>query len=197
MLTATLTPTSAAPLDASHQREIAAAADQVKPIRRAIRVASFNAWSTLIVAVCSAPFALLSIDGYVVFAALAISAYNEFRGRRRLVDFDPSGATILGWNQLFLLAVITAYCLWAMYNGLTGENQIAAELANNEDVKAALGDVGVLYRQLTVLVYGSVIAISAIFQGGNAIYYFTRRAVVEDYLATTPEWLVDLQLATR
>jgi hypothetical protein len=32
-----------------------------------------------------------------------------------------------------------------------------------------------------------------VFQGVNAIYYFTRRRHVEAYIAQTPEWIRDLQ----
>ena len=45
---------------------------------------------------------------------LSIVAYNEFRGRKRLLNFDPSAATMLGWNQLGLLAMIVVYCLWML-----------------------------------------------------------------------------------
>ena len=44
--------------------------------------------------------------------------------------------------------------------------------------------------------YGSVIALSVIFQGGNALYYFTRRKHVEAYVAETPAWIRDLQSGT-
>jgi hypothetical protein len=48
-------------------------------------------------------------------------------------------------------------------------------------------------RQITLLLYGSVIALSALFQGLNAVYYFTRRKYVTAYLAETPEWVRELR----
>jgi hypothetical protein len=120
MSTATLTPASNPPLSVSHHQELAAATRRGEPIRRAARVASFNAWTTAIFAGLSAPFALFSLVGLLVFAALAAVAWNEFRGRRRLLDFDPAGPSILGWNQLGLLGLIAVYCLWALYSNLWG-----------------------------------------------------------------------------
>ncbi len=34
---------------------------------------------------------------------------------------------------------------------------------------------------------------SVVFQGLNAIYYFTRRKLVASYLEETPDWVVDVQ----
>jgi hypothetical protein len=196
----TIAPPAASPLDPSHHRELAAATALAQPIRRAARVAAFNAWTTAILAALSAPFALFSTIGLVAFVVLALVAANEFRGRCRLLGFDPAGPTILAWNQLAFLALITAYCLWSIYAGLHGQHSYEAEFRANPDLAAALGtlgDLGDVYKQLVVLVYGAVIVLSILFQGGNALYYFTRRRHVEDYLLATPEWIRDVQRAAR
>jgi len=158
-----------------------------KTILRAARVAGFNGWATGIVAALSLPFAFFSVTGAVIFVSLTAVAYNEFRGRRRLLKLDPAAATLLGWNQLGLLAVLTVYCCWMIFRGLTTPNPLAAELAANPDLRAVLGPTGqfdALYRQVIVGFYGIVIVLSAIFQGLNAVYYFTRRKHVEGQLRT-------------
>ena len=33
------------------------------------------------------------------------------------------------------------------------------------------------------------------FQGGLALYYFTRKRVIDAYLSRTPEWVVEVQRA--
>lgn len=195
MTHATVTPSAAPPLTESHQRELATAARRRQPIARVARVAKFNAWTTAILAVFSAPFALLSFAGFLVFAGLAIVAWNEFRGRRRLLSFDPAGASALGWNQLGLLAMISIYCLWAMYTNLYGSNSIDAQLRATPELGAAFGSLGEmsdLVKPIVVAFYATVIALSAIFQGGNALYYFSRRKYVEKYVRETPVWVIDL-----
>lgn len=201
MLAATPAPPTDGPLDQTQARALAAAAARTKPIRTAARVASFNGWTMTLMAVLSAPFALFDPTGFVVFAGLAIVAFNEFRGRKRLLAFDPGATTMLGWNQLGLLMVVTAYCLWALYSNLLGSNTLEAQLKASPELGTAFGSLGDvegfdgLYRQLVVALYGSVIVLSAIFQGGNAIYYFTRRKIVEDYVRETPQWVRDIQRA--
>jgi hypothetical protein len=191
---ATIAPPAAAPFSLEHQRELMLARDRVKPIQRAARVANFNAWASFVVAICSAPFAFFSLLGGVVFAALSLIAYNEFRGRKQLLNFEPAGATLLGWNQLGLLAMIIVYCIWMLYTNLTGANTISAEL-NSPQMKDLLGslDLDTITRQIVIALYGSVIVLSILFQGGNAIYYFSRRKYVEAYANETPEWVRSLQ----
>ncbi len=189
----------AGPLTPEHRHELTLAQERARPIRRAARVASFNAWATGILAALSAPFALFSVTGLLVTVGLAAVAYNEFRGRRHLLAFDPAGANILGWNQLGLLTMIIVYCLWMIYTGLTGADSFATELRAIPDFEAALGSpdqFGDLYRVMVFAVYGTVIVLSLVFQGLNALYYFTRRKYVEAYVRETPPWVVDLQRTT-
>jgi hypothetical protein len=203
MLAATPAPPIDRPLDQTHAQVVAAAAARTKPIRKAARVANFNGWSTAIVAALSAVVTLFAFDlvGLVVTLALSVVAYNEFRGRKRLLAFDPAGATLLGWNQVGLLAMITVYCVWALYSNLAGSNSLEAQLKASPELGAAMGSLGgtdgfeSVYRQIVIVLYGSVIALSAVFQGANAFYYFTRRRVIEDYVRETPEWVRDIQRA--
>jgi hypothetical protein len=203
MPSATLTAPTNPLLDQSHHRALEASSRRSKPIRKAARVAAFNGWTTAVFALFSAPFACFSPVGLAVFAGLAAVAWNEFRGRRRLVAFDPRGATILGWNQLGLLLMIALYCGWSLYHGLAGAGSLEAQLAASPELKSAVGSLqeieGLehLYRTLVVAIYGSVILLSVIFQGANAIYYFTRRGLIEGYLSDTPAWVLDLQRATQ
>jgi hypothetical protein len=187
------------PLTREHRRELAAAREGATKIRKAARVAAFNGWSTAIVAALSVPFALSSTINLLVAVALIGVAFVEFHGRRRLLKFDPAAATILGWNQLAFLAMICAYCGWMLYSNLNGPNAFAAELEANADLKAAVGMLDgfdTLYRQIVLALYGSVIVLSILFQGGTAIYYFTRRPYIESYVAETPAWIRNLQSGT-
>lgn len=194
-----LPPVTDPPLSELHHRALAAARKRAEPVLRAARVASFNAWTTAILTVASAPFALFSLAGLGIFVGLALVAWNEFRGRRLLLKFEPSGATLLGWNQLGLLALITTYCLWAIYANLWGSESIEDQLNANPELRAAFGSLDGLTQLIQPIVlafYGLVIALSAVFQGGNALYYFTRRKYVAKYVDETPAWVIDLEQAT-
>src|SRR5204862_5301320 len=90
------------PLSVSHRRELADARDRAKTIRKAARVAAFNGWTTGAAAIFSAMFLIFDRSGIAIAITIGLSivAFNEFRGRKRLLNFDASGATLLGWNQL-------------------------------------------------------------------------------------------------
>jgi succinate dehydrogenase/fumarate reductase cytochrome b subunit len=86
-----------------------------------------------------------------------------------------------------------------LFTGLTGEGPFAAELKTKPELRAAfasLDGMDQLYRVLIAAVYGTVIVLSVVFQGLNAVYYFTRRKHVSDYVRETPDWVLDLQRLT-
>jgi hypothetical protein len=195
----TITAAADGPLTPEHRHELAIATRRAKRIRRAAGVATFNGWVIGFFAAVSAPFALFSMAGFLVTVGLALIAYHEFQGRKRLLQFDPSSSTLLGWNQVALLTLIIGYCLWMLFTGLTGAGPLAARMEANPEFAAALGSpetLDYLYKVLVVAVYGTVIVLSAIFQGLNALYYFTRRQHVEAYVQETPDWVLDVQRIT-
>ncbi len=73
------------------------------------------------------------------------------------------------------------------------------ELKGYVDLDATLGSSGGfagLYKQIVIYFYGGVIGLSALFQGGTAFYYFSRRRAIEDFVAETPAWVRDVQRDT-
>lgn len=174
------------------RHELVLAKGRSKAIRKAASVAAFNGWATGIVAALSAPFALFSVAGFLMTVGLAIVACNEFRGRKQLLELDPASATLLGWNQVGLFALIAAYCLWMIFTSI---GSFAAEVQANPELEAALGSLDgfdYLYRRFVVAFYGTVTLLGAIIQGLNAFYYFTRRKRIDAYLQETPAWVQEL-----
>lgn len=175
------------PLSPEQQRELAEANQRARKVLGAARVATFNGWTIGCIAGVSLLFGLFSLTALVMGLAMGVIAWNEFRGRVRVRAFDPEGPRLLGKNQLGLLAVIVTYCLWSIHVTTTGENPEMAE------IEAMIGDVSGLVTQLTVMVYWIVILVSAVVQGLNARYYFSRERIVREYVQHTPEWIVQLQ----
>lgn len=199
MSVATLERPTSGPLDQDHHYELALANGRSKKIRKAAGIASFNGWMTGFFAVTSAPFAPFSIVGFLITVGLAIVAYNEFQGRKRILQFDVEAPRLLGWNQVGFLSMILLYCAWMTFSGLTGESPLAAEMKAKPELQQALGSMEefeIIYKLIVVGVYGTVAVLSAIFQGWNAYYYFSRRKHVEEYIEDTPDWVLDVQRAT-
>ena len=196
MATATAFPAADGVLNPEARDALSFANTRTRKIRKAASVAAFNGWVTVIFAVCSAPFALFSVAGLIVTAGLFVVAYNEFQGRRRLLQFDPLAGAFLGRNQIGFLLLIIAYCVWMIVQGLTTTGPFAAELAAKPELAEALGPLDEfdhLYRFLVLTLYGTVIVLSVVFQGLTAFYYFSRRKYVEDYVRETPQWVMDVQ----
>ncbi len=199
MAVAAVTTPRGGPLTQAEQDTVAAAHARAKKLRKAARVAAFNGWVTGIFAAVSAPFALFSLPGFLVTVGLSVVAYNEFRGRRRLLAFDRSGPVLLGWNQLGFLTLILSYCIWMLITAFTGEGPFAAELRAKPELAVAFDDLASfdqLYLWLVTAVYGTVMVLSVLFQGLNSLYYFSRRKHVDDYIRETPAWVLELQRLT-
>jgi hypothetical protein len=199
MTAATTTVEPHGPLSESQQHQVVAAQDRWQKLRKAAAVARFNGWTLGILAACSAPFALFSLAGFLVTAGMAWVAYNELQGRQRLLQFDRAAPTFLGWNQVGLLALILSYSIWMLVVGLTSEGPFVEEFKAKPELRAAFDSVDEFdryYRILIIVVYGTVIVLSAIFQGLNALYYFTRRKHLQAYVQKTPAWVLDLQRLT-
>ena len=190
-----VTPASTGPLTPEHHQELALAQQRGVKIRKTARMANFNGWTTGIIAVSSALFTLFSFSmvSLLLTAGLATIAFNEFRGRDRLQSFDPTAATMLGWNQLGLLAMIALYCGWMLFSSLNDPNAISPEVRQALD---SVGGLDELVRSITFAFYGLVIALSVVFQGSVAWYYFSRRKYLEAYVRETPEWVRRVQRAT-
>ncbi len=140
-------------------------------MRRAAKVARFNGWAIGGCAALSLLTGLSSIPVGMVGLGLVIVAWNELRGRKMLLRLDQGAPRLLGRNQLGLMALVVGYSLWSIYLGLTGTTELTVLL---EELEPAFGPLGHLQGSLTLALYGGVILLSIIFQGLNALYYFTR-----------------------
>jgi hypothetical protein len=200
MTVATTFASSEPPLSREHYAALADARPRFNKVHNAARVVAFNGWTMAIVALLSAPFALSSASSLLTSVGAAVVACLEFRGRRKLLQFDPAAAAMLGWNQLFLMALIVAYCLWETWSSINGPNSISTQLQSNPELADLLGsteEIESLFTSLTVGFYGSLMALSIVIQGANAIYYFTRRKHLVACLQDTPRWALEIVRLAR
>jgi len=171
-----------------------------KKLRSAAGVAMFNGICigvfsslSLLVVMGEAMFGEFDWVGVIMGIGLGVISWNEFRGRKLLQQFNPRAPAVLGWNQLALLGLIVAYAAWMMGVALLGANPYDEVMRREPMAARMLGDIGSLYKMLTLAVYGALIVGTLIFQGLNSLYYFTRARILRGYLAETPAWVVQLQ----
>ncbi|MGB2820080.1 MAG: hypothetical protein WBF17_03805 [Phycisphaerae bacterium] len=198
----TVTPTlaPAGPLSPEHLAELAQADRRARKVRKAGGMAMFNgctvaffAGGCLLFAAISPLFGEVDVEALVMAAGLGVVAWNEFRGRRLIRRFDTRACRLLGWNQLGLMALLIGYCAWQIAGALFGPSPYADAMAREPMLASTLGPIGNLHKMLTIAIYGGVIAGTIVFQGLNAVYYFTRRKLLLAYLNETPPWVVEIQ----
>jgi hypothetical protein len=193
---ATAPPAPAAPpISDEHLRQLAASHAATKKIRRAITVARTDGWSLAFFAALTVLFGLTSVSSLLIGAGLGIIATVELYGAARLRKLDPRITHVLGYNQVALGCLLAAYALWRIYQETTGAGAFADYAASTPDVAELLKPYEDVIRELSMWVYGGLIAVAVFAQGGLALYYFTRKKYVEAYLSQTPEWVVAVQKA--
>ena len=175
------------PLSPSQQEDFAKAGERARKILAAGKVATFNGWTLGVLGALSLLFGLFSMVGFIVGVCLAVVAWNEFRGRGLLRRFDSRGLRILVWNQVGLMVLVVAYCLWSMFRTVAHPSNEVLQLEELAGIPADF------VNDLTMTVYGLTILLTLLFQGLNARYYFARIRLLADYLRETPRWIIDLQ----
>ncbi|HKJ03146.1 MAG TPA: hypothetical protein VJ997_11845 [Longimicrobiales bacterium] len=177
-------------LTPEQRRELADAKERSRAFMGAVRTATFNIWTIGSFAAITILFGLFSLTALVLGIGMAVVTWNEYRGRAMVRRFEPEGPRLLGRNQLGLMVLIIAYALWSMYQTTANPDP---ELAQMDQILG--GDTAGLVAELTIYVYVGVIAVTGVFQGMVARYYFKRIAMLEAYVRDTPAWVLDMQRA--
>ncbi|MDB5356810.1 MAG: hypothetical protein JWN24_3263 [Phycisphaerales bacterium] len=187
-----------APLSPAQLAQIESAGRIHRLVQRAARTACFSAWTMLIIGLSGGLFALISpsMAGIVTALALCVVGVVEYCGYRGLRRADPDAALLLARNQLFFLALIVAYAIWQMVS-FSSASVKAAVIP--DDVRSQLSLMPDLTRQIDGQIdlwsavanygfYALLIVLSILFQGGLALYYFTRRKHLAAFKIATPQW---------
>ena len=174
------------------REEFAAARVAYRPIRRAIGVAAFSAWSLAVFAGLSLPFALFSLKGVFIATGLTWCAVFEFRGGAALRRLDPAAPRRLALNQAVFTGFIAGYCVWSAVSIWFGPSPYEAAVAANPEIGELLEPIADVIRQITVAAYGIVLFVGLIYQACMIRYYLTRRRHLQRYLDDTPAWVLEL-----
>ncbi|MCG3179238.1 MAG: hypothetical protein BIFFINMI_01572 [Phycisphaerae bacterium] len=195
-------PATIGPLSAEQIAELSQANQRRARLLRAAKLASLNGWVSGVFAACSLLATAVSplfggtvLDGLLITVGLAVVSWNEFRGRRMLLDLDLRGPRRLGCNQVLFMAVLIGYFAWQLVAALTGPSPYDSVINGYPEVADQVTAITDLLRHATILAYALLIGLSAIFQGLNAWYYFSRRRPMAEYLSQTPDWIVAVQRA--
>lgn len=186
---------SAPPVSEEQRRALVAGAAAMRPLRQAASVARGSGATTCVIAAAGFPISLvgLSVPGMLVCAALIAIGVYEMRGAKGFLNASPGIHLRLALNQLALLACITLYCLAQAIVSLYFSGQ-SMQLLGDQLTGMGL-DGQTVIQAVVVLVYGGVIAGSAIFQGAMALYYFSRGKAIDRFRGSVPEWVREVLMA--
>lgn len=186
----------ASPLTAAHFEELARAEKRASTLSRALRVASFNGWFLAIAAVLTLLMGLLSPESIILAAALGALSCNELRGLKLLRGFDLRAPRILGWNQIALMILIVAYAAWKLFTYKNAVNPYEKEIAQTPELGPMLEPILKIYADIMFWFYLMLIFVGILYQGGNALYYFSRQKHLQAYRDETPAWVIQLKRTT-
>lgn len=190
-------PAAESPLSEAQFALLRQAAAARRPIRNAAKTARVSAITIFIVGVSALPFTLVLFDPFTLLVVAGVCAIGvlEWIGAGKMRRGEVSAAAFLGRNQLIFLALIIVYCVGQMIQ--LSSSDVGAMLgAGDASDAAALGQAGIDVQGLTglvqagmYLVYGLVILLSVGFQGGLALYYFTRKSRLQALARHEPAWI--------
>lgn len=184
------------PAGLSHDQvsELILARDRSIKLRRAVSVATFDAWMIAIFAGFTLISGLFSFPTFLLALAMGYCAWGEFRGIKELRILAPHAAKNLATNQLILGGALIAYSVMQIVTSLTAPEGAATAMANGDpQLVQMLAPMDKLEQMLTLTVYGVMILIAIFAQGGTALYYASRQKHLNLYLHHTPPWIIDLQ----
>jgi hypothetical protein len=164
---------------------------EAKTLQRVLLISRLNGWSVIIVAGLGVLLALILGDLTSIFIGLLVAAagYMEVRGHQKLKRRNPEGMPLLVRSQMFLLAVILAYCASRLFSFdpdsmLAGVTPEMKELLKESGI--SLADIVPLVHQAFLALYGTLAVTCLIYQGGMAIYYRRRTLIVAAALRALP-----------
>jgi hypothetical protein len=178
-----------------HLRQLAVARAGGKKIRRAVAVAKFDGWSIGVFGVLTLLCGLTDPTSIVLGLGMLAVAFVELRGADAIRRLDHRAARTLGMNQLALACLLILYSFWSIYTVSTGPGPYESIKAQDAEMARMLQPFESLTKTVSLAVYAILILFAIFFQGGMALYYFSRVKHIHDYASKTPPWIIKLQQA--
>jgi hypothetical protein len=174
-------------LSLQEREALQTAADLHAPLARAARLGAANGLGYAVFGALTLALSLIGPDlvSLALGAVLLAVGLLERRDAARLQRADPEAPKSLARNELVLMGTIVVYALLR----LTILRDDSAALEQQLGDTSSLGiDVGGLMESLNTMVFATVAAVALLYQGGMARYFLRRRALLQEYLETCPEW---------
>lgn len=181
-----------------HVHQIAQARKASAKIRRAVSVAKFSGITTAVFAALTLVFSLTNFFGLMLGIGMSIVAIFEFRGAAEITRLDRTAPKRLAVNQLAFATMLVLYGAISFYQFKTGPSPLASvssQIGADAQLNEMLGEYDGMISSVVGIAYLAIIFAALVGPGLTAVYYYTRRKYIEQYLTQTPQWLLELQRA--
>lgn len=166
------------------------AAELQRPLARAAKVARSNGTWLAIFGGLTVLFGVFGPDYVAILlgACLVAVGVRERRLGAQLGHGDSAAARRLAQNEMILLGATLVYCTL----------KLTLLRPNVDELQDALGnsmpdlDVEGLLDSMSSVVYGTVMIVALLYQGGMARYFLHRQPDVERFNAEVPHWARDM-----
>ena len=182
-------------LSPEHRAQIVAARRLSGKLRAAAAVAAVDGWTLGVFAVLTILFSLTSPVALALGAGMLAVSYFELRGARDLKRLDPRAPRLLTLNQFALGAMLFVYGAINLWLSLHEAHPMASMAGQNPELESMLLPYEGLVRNISALFYAMVMLVALVEPGLMALYYHRRGKVLQAYLQTTPQWILELQRA--
>jgi hypothetical protein len=109
-------------------------------------------------------------------------------------ELNPGGAVLLAKNQLLLGSLLFLYGAWNVFMIMIGKFDLGISGSMSDELnEAGYGSLLAYLPYMYYALYGGLMAFAIIGQGLTALYYFTRKKYIDEYLARTAEWVLQTQ----
>jgi ABC-type uncharacterized transport system permease subunit len=150
-------------------------------LNKVMKVSFWNGWSIVIIAGGATLISLVFWDKIGLLVGLLVTSGGamELYGRHLVGGGDKGGMRWMMHAQLLLIGVICFYCVTRLMN--FDSSEVVKLLP--PDMKSSLMQLGIsmdslvlMMKKMTRIVYGGVIVLTLIYQGG--MYFFYRRKML-------------------
>ncbi len=198
-----MTGSDAQPLSLAQQKALSDAERAASMFSLAPKLAFIDGVGLLLAAALSLSIAAFD-PGFLISAALlACCGVVELTYANKLKAYDPVAPRVLALNQLALLLAITSYAVVRLMAAGADELTLEAALREHPELEALaplmsdpamqdqLDAMAGAFRTGMIVVYASLIVVSLLVQGGAALYYLSRAKYLQQFLETTPPWVLE------
>jgi hypothetical protein len=175
------------------------AAALYRPLAKGVSTARTSGMFLIISGILGLVAGALSMDMVAVVVGLIVATLGTMeRGAANdLAQAKRSAPLRLAINQVILLVLVIGSAWMTVQSvkaeaaqAMTMSEQEIAELPDAvQGMARQMGDTG---TDLIFMMFTAVVLMSLLFQGGMALYYFTRRSKVRDFHDELPPWVSDI-----